>query len=123
MVLLSGITFERYECKLLALKKILMIAQDNSSEVYKHLVKQDLLFVFVDLCLVFDWHSFPDLINSVFLIIKERTLSKNFKEKLVSKDFFRIIIIAIDLKANSDLLCQFIIKFFDDNTLTILQII
>ena len=63
------------------------------------------------------------MINSVFLILKEKTLSKAFKEKLVSMDFFRIIITAIEVKVNSELLCQFVLKFIDDNTLTMLQII
>ena len=121
--LLSGLTFENLQCRLLAMRRILVIIQECGLEVYKHLNRHNMLFVFIEMCLVFDWHSHPDLINSVFLILKEKTMSRGFKERLVSMNFISVIVTAIDLKANNELLCQCISKFSDDNTLTLLQIV
>lgn len=121
--LFVGLTFETPACRMLALRKILLIAQDYSGEVCSCLSKNDMLFIFVENCLIFDWHTFPDLLNSVFMVLKDKLTSRSFKERLVSMNFFTLIVTAIDLKANTELLCDFIQKFHDDNTLTILQIV
>jgi hypothetical protein len=120
--LMSGLTMESQICKMLAMRKILMIAQENSTEVCTMLTKSELLYTFVETSHGFDWYSFPNLITSVFLILKDKVASRTVKEKLVSMRLFSILVTAINVKANSDILCDFISKFFDDTTLTILEI-
>lgn len=121
--LISGLTFETLKCQLLAMRKILIIAQENVQDVYKGFKKNEYLFVFIELCLKFDWHEFPQLLNSVFLIIIQKAASKNFKQKLVSMNIFSILSISIILEVNTELLCEFLNWFFNDDTLTVLQIV
>ena len=54
MALLSGITFDNIRCRVLAMRRILTIAQENSSDVYKTILKSDLLFTFIEMCQHFD---------------------------------------------------------------------
>lgn len=120
---LSGLTFESLHFRLNSVKILLILACDNYIEVCSNLTKSDLLYTFVENCLQFDWYSNPDLINSVLLILKEKIISRTFKEKLISMNFLLIFKLALNLRARQELIFDFIQNFFEDNTLTILQII
>lgn len=118
----SGLTFESLQFRLCAVRKLLILALENSNDVIKALSDNNHIYTFVENCLFFDWNSHPELINAFLMILKEKIRSRTFKEKMISMNFLLIIKLSITLKARQELLFEFIQTFYDDNTLTVLQI-
>lgn len=120
---LSGLTFESLNYRLYSVKLILIIASSYAEKISTVLTNSDLIYTFVENCLHFDWNTNPELINSLILILKEKISSRTFKEKLISMNFLLIFKQALKLHSRQELIFNFIEVFFENNTLTILQII
>ncbi|CAG9321921.1 unnamed protein product [Blepharisma stoltei] len=119
----SGLFFENIQAQFLALKKVLILGSSHSSEIYDHLSSSHILSDFLQLCMKFDWKGSRNLIDSVFLIMQYKPATHGFQEQLVDIGFLGIIPIAIKRNITPNILYDFAIRFIDDNTLTLLQIL
>lgn len=119
----SGIQFENDICKALSIKKMLEIATERSSETYQYLIRWEIFNNFLRACIFFDWISFPNLLDSLFLILNHKVPSQNFKEFLTEIGFLSLLPITIVPEVNPIIVYDFVLKFMENNTLTILQII
>lgn len=122
--LLTILKFEISSSVLAASKKILMVASDYSNEVSKALGTNDTLLDFIRIIRqYFDFHKYPMLINSVFLILKDKNLTGKMRINLISSGilyFFRKELLDY---ARNDYICKFSSDFMENNTLTVLQVL
>ena len=122
--LLTILKFEISSSVLAASKKILMVASDYSNEVSKALGANDTLLDFIRIIRqYFDFHKYPLLINSVFLILKEKNFTTKMITNLISAGilyFFRKDLLDY---ARNDYVCKVCSEFMENNTLTVMQVL
>ncbi|OMJ94928.1 hypothetical protein SteCoe_1788 [Stentor coeruleus] len=123
--LITVMKFNNQKQSISAAKKILQVAGESPNEVNKVLGNSELFFDFFRV--IFKHKSeivkHPHLLNSILILLKDKTMSDKFKTTLISVGFLSLIPDFISNNVKSDLLCKLSINFAEDNTLTLQQIL
>lgn len=121
--LLTILHFDSNKYVVTAAKKTLKIALDHANEVVKVLNFCDFFVDFLIIAKRIDFAKEPYLMNGLLLILKGKTISTKLKQGLISIGLLGIIEEAVNINANSDLISAISTEFFQNNTLTLLQVL
>ncbi|CAG9330551.1 unnamed protein product [Blepharisma stoltei] len=124
--LFSGLLFESSYSSRRILKQILSISDNLPSEVSTYIMNNNLLQIFIQKCINYDWKESPQLIDAVFKVLNYPDLSdekaRKFNESLIECGILEILDIAMGLSLESyRLLHLFMLKIKYSNTLSALQ--
>lgn len=121
---ITGLWFNSNKAVSICIRKILLVAIEKADNVSKTLTSAECFFHFFNLVNRIDFTKNPTLMNSLFLLLRNKNMNDKFKYNLVSSGFFGIVQQAVGLNIGTDNLCKVFLVFIENNnTLTLLQIL